>query len=220
MNIKETGCYFGNLADLNPALLDELAKLKLLCNPNNFNRLTHSYLKPVEKEATTWPSFEEANVQKQYHLDNNLDGTLWQTFFTFDVDNPNLRELRTQSIEIARPIFLEIFKFIYGEERFNEIEYIEGWNTNITFFNKDCFIGKHADGVSKRMICNILLYLSDDWTENCGGELVIEEKYTQQPKFGNFAVIDFEDINPVHTVSRITSDTFNRYTILTGILKK
>ena len=68
------------------------------------------------------------------------------------------------------------------------------------------------------MICNMLIYHNHDWEEGLGGELVLEKKYKQQPKFGNFAVLDFMTHNPFHLVTPIEKEGANRFALLTGIL--
>jgi Rps23 Pro-64 3,4-dihydroxylase Tpa1-like proline 4-hydroxylase len=117
-----------------------------------------------------------------------------------------------------RNLFLEVFKYSYGEDMLDKIWEINEHNINLTHFDKGCWIDRHADGGGKKMVCNMLIYLNDDWKEEDGGELVIEGGGTQQPLFGNFAVLDFMHVNPFHSVTPIKTDNFHRYTILTGIL--
>lgn len=213
--LKTKGCLFGHLSDIDSSLLDELRKLDVIKNPENFRRVTHSgSLIKGSNEATACNTYEEANQIKELHLKTNKGKGLWQTFFTWDSNTQNKEEY----IPIMRNIFLEVFKYSYGEEYLDKIWEINGTNVNLTHFNKDCFIDAHADGGGKRMICNILVYLNDNWTEEDGGELVIEGGYTQKPIFGNFAVLDFMHINPKHSVIPIKTENFDRYTILTGIL--
>ena len=212
------GCLFGHLSDINPSLIEELEKFKSIRNPENFTRVTHSYYKNVPYEATQTNSYEEAEKVKNMHLDGNKDGKLWQTFFTWGTDDNQISQLKTSLIPTMRNLFLEVFRYSYGEDMMDKIWEINESNVNLTHFNKDCWIEPHADGGGKRMVCNILIYLNDDWTEKDGGELVIEGAGTQQPLFGNFAVLDFMHVNPMHSVTPIKTEDFHRYTILTGIL--
>jgi hypothetical protein len=212
------GCLFGHLSDINPSLIEELDKLKSIKNPENFTRVTHSYNKSVPSECTSTDSYDEADKVKNMHLDRNKDGKLWQTFFTWSTEHSKTVQLRNSLIPTMRNLFLEIFKFAYGEEMLDKIWEINELNTNLTHFNKDCFIGRHTDGGGKRMVCNILIYLNDDWKEEDGGELIVGKNYRQQPLFGNFAVLDFMHVNPFHSVTPIKTENFHRYTILTGIL--
>lgn len=219
-DLKTKGCLFGHLSDINPSLLEELKKFNIIKSPDNFTRVTHSYHKQVPSEATNASTSEEANLIKQYHLDGNKDGKLWQTFFTWDTNSETTNLHKNKLMSSMKYLFMEIFKYAYGGMYLNDIEEVADNTVNLTHFNKDCFINAHADGGGKKMLCNILIYLNEDWKEGYGGELVIQEKYTQPPIFGNFAVIDFMDVNPLHSVTPIKNDNFNRYTILTGILFK
>ena len=212
------GCLFGHLSDINPSLIEELDKLKSIRNPENFTRVTHSYYKSVPYEATQTKSYEEAEAVKNMHLDGNKDGKLWQTFFTWGTDDNKMSHLKMSLIPTMRKLFLEVFRYSYGEDMMDKIWEINESNVNLTHFNKGCWIEPHADGGGKRMVCNMLIYLNDDWKEEDGGELVIEGGGKQQPLFGNFAVLDFMHINPKHSVTPIKTEDFHRYTILTGIL--
>ena len=212
------GCLFGHLSDINPSLIEELDKLKSIRNPENFTRVTHSYHKSVPYEATSTKSYDEAEKVKNMHLDGNKDGKLWQTFFTWNTDDNQISHLKMSLIPTMRNLFLEVFKYGYGEEMMDKIWEINESNTNLTHFNKDCWIDPHADGGGKKMVCNILIYLNDDWKEEDGGELVIAGAGNQQPLFGNFAILDFMHVNPMHSVTPIKTEDFHRYTILTGIL--
>jgi Rps23 Pro-64 3,4-dihydroxylase Tpa1-like proline 4-hydroxylase len=60
--------------------------------------------------------------------------------------------------------------------------------------------------------------LNEDWEDGDGGELILEQKYKQQPKYGNFAVLDFLKTNPLHLVTPVLKEDSNRFAILTGIL--
>jgi Rps23 Pro-64 3,4-dihydroxylase Tpa1-like proline 4-hydroxylase len=216
--LKTKGCLFGHLSDINPSLIEELDKLKSIRNPENFTRVTHSYTKIVPSESTSTKSYDDAQKVKNKHIEGNDDGKLWQIFFTWDTENTESINLRNSLIPTIRNLFLEVFKFAYGEEMIDKIWQIGEGNISLTHFDKGCWIDRHADGGSKRVVCNMLIYLNDDWKEEDGGELIVDEKYRQQPLFGNFAVLDFMHVNPFHAVTPIKTEDFHRYTILTGIL--
>ena len=157
------GCLFGHLSDINPSLIDELKSLESIRNPENFTRVTHSYYKQVPFEATSTNSYAEAEEVKNNHLKGNTDGKLWQTFFTWNNDDNKSSQLKMSLMPTMRNLFLEVFKYAYGDELLDRIWEINGSNINLTHFNKDCWIEPHADGGGKRMICNILIYLNDDF---------------------------------------------------------
>jgi hypothetical protein len=160
--LKTKGCLFGHLSDINPSLIEELEKLKTIRNPENFTRVTHSYNKIVSSESTPTKSYEEAQKVKNKHIEDNDDGKLWQVFFTWNTENTEPINLRNSLMPTIKNLFLEVFKFAYGDELLDKIWEIGENNINLTHFDKGCWIDRHADGGSKRVVCNMLIYLNDD----------------------------------------------------------
>jgi Rps23 Pro-64 3,4-dihydroxylase Tpa1-like proline 4-hydroxylase len=217
--ILETGCYTGHLSEINPELLDKLESLSELRNKDLYTRVTHSYGKKVPSESTFCTTFEEAELVKNHHLDLKKKGEpVWQVFYTYNNESQKSSQLLQKYIPTIRELFNEVIKYCYGEDIFSKVWEVNSSNINLTNFRKDCFIENHADGGGKRMVCNLLIYHNHDWKEEDGGELVLEEKYRQQPKFGNFAVLDFMTHNPFHLVTPIKTEDTDRFALLTGIL--
>jgi hypothetical protein len=217
--ILETGCYTGHLSEINPELLDKLESLSELRNQELYTKVTHSYTKPVLSESTLCSTLEEAELVKKHHLDLKKKGEpVWQVFYTYNTEPQKNSQLLDKCIPTIRELFNEIIKYCYGEDLFSKVWEVNRGNVNLTNFKKDCFIENHADGGGKRMVCNILIYHNHDWEKEFGGELILEETYKQQPRFGNFAVLDFMTHNPFHLVTPIEKDGINRFALLTGIL--
>jgi hypothetical protein len=217
--IIKNGFYTGNLSEINPILLDKLETLSELRNPNLFTRVTHSYLKKVPSESTHTDSLEEADKVVEYHLEQRRKNeSVWQVFKTFNMENNKNSILIQKYIPQISELFIEVFRYCYPEDMWDKIWDINSRNINLTNFTKGCYIDNHADGGGKRMVANLLIYCNKDWEEGYGGELVVQNEYKQQPKFGNFAVLDFTHNNPFHSVTPIQNENFNRYTLLTGIL--
>lgn len=222
--ILEKGCYLGHLSEIDPSLMVKLEKLKPLCNRDFYTKVTHSYLGnggyDGEKiESTQANSFEEAEEIKKQQLELKKNRKpIWQIFYTFSTENKLGNDILSDNIEIIRGLFLEILGYCYGKDMIDKVWDIHRGVINLTNFTKDCFIDNHADGGSPRMVCNILIYLNEDWEEGDGGELILEEKYKHQPKWGNFAVLDFLHTNPLHLVTPVEKENSNRFAVLTGIL--
>jgi Rps23 Pro-64 3,4-dihydroxylase Tpa1-like proline 4-hydroxylase len=87
-------------------------------------------------------------------------------------------------------------------------------------YNKQCYINPHQDGLNKNKLCNILLYLNEDYKDGYGGELVINNNVVIKPEFGTLAVLDFTTINPNHSVTEVLDDKFKRFSIVASINKK
>ena len=220
--IEENGCYFGHLSEINPNLLNKLEELTPLLNKEFYTKVTHSYLGNYETkiEGTSTNSFEEAELVKKLWLDKKNKGeNVWQIFYTLNNDNNDGCTTLGNLIPIIRELFESIIEYCYGKEILEKIWEINRNLINVTNFTKDCFIDNHSDGGSPNMVCNILIYLNKDWKDGDGGELCIKSKFTQQPKWGNFAVLDFVKDNPSHLVTPIITD-INRFAVLTGVLLK
>ncbi len=220
--IEENGCYFGHLSEINPMLLEKLEKLKPLLNRDFYTRVTHSYLgNSSEKiESTITSTFEEAESIKNVWLDKKAKQNVWQIFYTFNNENNEGSKILSELITDIRELFLPIIEYCYGKETLNKIWEINRNLINVTNFTKNCYIDDHSDGGNPNMVCNILIYLNKDWEEGDGAELIIKNKFKQQPKWGNFAVLDFVKHNPSHSVLPFLSTEKNRFAVLTGVLTK
>ena len=220
--IEENGCYFGHLSEINPTLVEKLDILQPILNRDFYTRVTHSYLgNSTEKiESTTTSTFEEAETVKTIWLDKKSKQNVWQIFYTFNNENDKGSKILSELIPDIRELFLPIIEYCYGKEILDKIWEINRNLINVTNFTKDCYIEDHADGGNPNMVCNILIYLNKDWQEGDGAELVIKNKFKQQPKWGNFAVLDFVKHNPSHSVTPSLSIENNRFAVLTGVLMK
>ena len=164
--------------------------------------------------------------------------TCGETGFTHDTDFAVLEELKKEYAPLKK------WQFWYAEQNLNkhlsvtEIEYLkdeifrdlikqcypsELYNLNschlsYTMYNKQCYINPHQDGLSPYKICNILLYLNDDYKDGYGGELVINGNVVIKPEFGTLAVLDFTKANPKHEVTEVLDDNFKRFAILTSFI--
>lgn len=219
----ENGCYFGHISEIDSNLVEKLDLLRPLLDREFYTKVTHSFLGNVENkvESTHTETFSEAEKIKNIWLakkENGLD--VWQIFYTFN-NNHHLGTLTLQNLlpEI-KELFTKIVEYCYGSEILDKIWDINRNTINLTNFTKDCFIEDHSDGGNPNMVCNILIYLNEDWNEGDGCELIIENKFIQTPKWGNFAVLDFMKYNPSHSVNPYKNPNNNRFAILTGVLLK
>ena len=80
----------------------------------------------------------------------------------------------------------------------------------VTSFPKYSLIKTHKDGENEERLAVILLYLNDDWRNEYGGQLVVENNTIIQPEFGNVAILDFTHNNVQHEVLEVNTDR-NRF---------
>ena len=157
--------------------------------------------------------------------------------FTYDTDFEILEELKKEYAPQKK------FQFWYAEQNINkylstaDVEYLkseifinllkqcypidiltlDSYHLTYMMYNKQCYINPHQDGLSKKVLCNILLYLNEDYKDGYGGELVINNNVVIKPEFGTLAVLDFTTINPNHSVTEVLDDKFKRFSIITSI---
>lgn len=93
-----------------------------------------------------------------------------------------------------------------------------------TYYDINCHITPHSDGVDKNRLFVILLYLSNDYKQGDGGEFNILDKNnlikeTVTPEFGNVVILDFTENNVSHSVNRVLRD-YGRNALISFVYKK
>jgi len=160
-------------------------------------------------------TFFNQNIEKEKIVKNNAN--LAQIWFQSQIENDTfgLKELN-KLVKYCD----EKLKNFYTEKVFTGLP-----NFQISIYNEDCFIKNHKDGYDSmdNRICVLLLYLNKDWEIGMGGELVITDKDNNkiivEPKFGNFALLDFTNANLEHEVKKITSKSFFRKALISFVMK-
>lgn len=221
--LQTNGCYFGHISEINSEIFNKLENLKPLLDREFYTKVTHSYLEQYgdKIESTQANTFIEAEtIKNEWLLKKNSGLDVWQIFYTFNNDNDKGSRILQDLLPNIKELFIPIIEYCYGSEILDKIWDINRNVINLTNFTKDCFINNHSDGGSPHMVCNILIYLNENWQEEDGGELVIKEQFKQTPKWGNFAVLDFTKHNPSHLVTSVKNSDSNRFAVLTGVLLK
>lgn len=136
----------------------------------------------------------------------------WQFWY---VENSLNKYLSTDEIDyIKENVFRDLIKQCYEDGLYN----LETIHLAYTMYNKQCYINPHSDGISNFKLCNILLYLNEDYEDGFGGELIINDNVIIKPEFGTLVVLDFTKVNPKHEVTEVVHDTFKRFSILTSFV--
>ena len=183
-------------------------------NPKQFNNLKASIIKRKNNDIDPkWPNvsngkFEELEeikkeIIKNYNNDlNNSYGLDQIWYFDWPYD-PKCS--KTPHSEILNPIF----KYFYDVE-------CNAANSQITMYNDGCFLINHRDGdggYTGDRKCAILIYLSTDYENGKGGEMVLSKDKNNEewiePIYGNVAIFDFTKHNIWHRVEKING--YNRY---------
>lgn len=90
------------------------------------------------------------------------------------------------------------------------------FNKNCTVYLKNCFLKKHTDGVMIPRMFAILFYLNENYKEEWGGNLILDDKVKVTPEYGNVAIIDFTKHNASHEVSEVV-DGPGRYALISFV---
>jgi Rps23 Pro-64 3,4-dihydroxylase Tpa1-like proline 4-hydroxylase len=206
-------------------------------NENIYNQLiTNGYYTTKINSNTTEKLKEIFSKIKDIEFRDAIHTNCGSTGYTYNTDFKKLEELKKEyapqkkwqfwyaeqdlnkylsSIEIEYlkdEIFRDLIKQCYPTELFN----IQHCHLSYTMYNKQCYINPHQDGINTYKLCNILLYLNDDYEDGYGGELVINDSVVIKPEFGTLAVLDFTTVNPKHEVTEVLVDNFKRLAILTS----
>ena len=143
---------------------------------------------------------------------SNLDGVKSQSWFQgqIDLNYPN----------ILNPIY-KIYKLIISNFYALPEQYYDNLKRSgvgLTCFETNDFIINHRDGQNDGRYGALLLYLNDDWGQDDGGDIILENTTKVSPQFGNVVLFDFtknnslhEVIEPIKNKSRFASLTFIEY---------
>jgi Rps23 Pro-64 3,4-dihydroxylase Tpa1-like proline 4-hydroxylase len=191
---------------INPNITEKLKEIFSKIKDIEFRDATHTCCgKTGFTHNTDFVVLEE--LKKEYAPQKK-----WQFWYT----EPNLnKHLSNTELEYLKDeIFRDLVKQCYPSELYK----LDSCHLTYTMYNKQCYINKHQDGLSPYKICNILLYLNEDYKDGYGGELVINDDVVVKPEFGTLAVLDFTKANPRHEVTEVLDDNFKRFAILTSFI--
>lgn len=194
-----------NIKDLDEELYNEmlLAIPPNSLNPADFRNLQNTIINvsdnptPEFESEITNTSFEildeiKNKILKNYNIETGYG--LEQIWFYFDTSKQKIMNFRHK-----------LYSLFYDVDTGN-------CGTKFTLYNDGCYLNNHQDGIFGNRHCAMLIYLSTDWDENKGGELVIDNNTILPPIYGNVAILDFTKHNPYHKVNKVNG--FNRYCLL------
>ena len=88
-----------------------------------------------------------------------------------------------------------------------------------TYYNDGCVLKNHSDGTGTGRICALLIYLNEEYDENDGGILILNNEEKVIPTFGKVAIIDLQSFDTPHMVTKVTGG-LGRFALLTFVKKK
>ena len=88
-----------------------------------------------------------------------------------------------------------------------------------TYYDEGCMLANHGDGTGTGRICAMLIYLNEEYDENDGGILILDNEEKVIPTFGKVAIIDLQSFDIQHQVTKVTGG-IGRFALLTFVKKK
>jgi Rps23 Pro-64 3,4-dihydroxylase Tpa1-like proline 4-hydroxylase len=88
-----------------------------------------------------------------------------------------------------------------------------------TYYDNGCHLQNHSDGTGTGRICALLIYLNEEYDENDGGILILNNEEKVIPTFGKVAIIDLQTFDIPHMVTEVTGG-LGRYALLSFVKAK
>ena len=89
----------------------------------------------------------------------------------------------------------------------------------VSYYDIGSLLTNHGDGTNTGRICSLLIYLNEDYDENNGGILILDNKEKVVPNFGKVAIIDLQKFDIQHQVTEVTGG-IGRFAFLTFVKTK
>ena len=234
--LKTKGYTHFDLKDFNKAHCDLLLPFK--CNETkNFKRLITGvradlvgknnqpeFKIRVSKEFDT---IEEAIETKEEILKNHLEnkkkreypnkgfGQLYYQKSFGAIFSKLTNDTDDKNWQLYLDIVDGIVKYYYDLDESVTFDYI----TTATYYDNGCFLTNHSDGTNTGRICALLMYFNEEYDENDGGILILNNEEKIIPTFSKFAIIDLQSFDVPHEVTEVTGG-IGRYAVLSFVKKK
>jgi Rps23 Pro-64 3,4-dihydroxylase Tpa1-like proline 4-hydroxylase len=201
--LLDNGFISFHLSDLDKELFTELERLFPIESlvPDRFKNLRNSVIELNRKSKYESfimnKSFDELEIIKNDILENYTDGVNNSVDQIWYYDYPSKP---SDSLELVKKIF----------KKFYDIDVVKP-SSQLTMYNNGCYLLNHQDasGGENKPNCVILIYLSTDYSDGNGGELLVGNKLKVEPIYGNVAIMDFTKHNPHHAVTEVKN--YNRF---------
>jgi Rps23 Pro-64 3,4-dihydroxylase Tpa1-like proline 4-hydroxylase len=177
---------------------------------------------------SSYKTHEEASKVVHNILDkiNNTKGAnLSQLWYYSDINNiieppytlPNSEHIITgsNSLNQFENYIFNMVKYFFD---FDETQKYTLFSPSISYYEKGCLLGNHSDGTGTGRICSLLIYLNEDYDENDGGILILQNKEKVVPVFGRVAIIDLQSFDIPHEVTEVTGG-LGRFAVLSFVKK-
>lgn len=209
-SLHQQGFYTGQLTDIDSNFqidAEIVTELKSV-DPNNYD--FYFCVLDVESQPD-WPfHLSIIEFSEKLRIVNEKNIVVKQRWREMNAA-PKFNELRGY----FRKFIVGFIRDAYPEirEDFSNLIFID----KFSYFEKDDFIFPHNDGNNQGRLCVVLLHLNtiSESADN-GGQLIVyaeDDKTIIDPVIGTFTVLDFNNHNLIHEVTKVLND-FKRYTYI------
>lgn len=180
-----------------------------LSNNNQFK--THENARELANKIFDKLDDNSSIIQLWYYSDlNNVIGTERKiSNQNHPITNPNAR---VQLEKYVKKIVSHFFDFEETQE------YVL-FAPCVSYYDTGSLLKNHSDGTNTGRICSLLIYLNENYDENNGGILVLDDKEKVIPSFGKVAIIDLQSFDINHMVTEVTGG-IGRFAFLTFVKTK
>jgi hypothetical protein len=236
MNIEEAKsqlklkgyCQF-NLQDLDKNLYDKLKNSHMCNSEKNFKEKFTSVradyrmgdiMTHVQNDYKSHQNAKEVVDDLLQKYNTNEIRSLSQIWYRTSMgalygSNDSIFETHQDYAEFVNDMYNEIVYTMYDTHKGDELTHM----IDYTYYDIGCRLGTHSDGNGMGRICACLIYLNENYDQNDGGYLVLNNTEIILPIIGNVAIIDLEKFNVPHAVTEVTGG-IGRYAMLSFSNKK
>lgn len=220
LRLKKQGYSWCELSDVNPEFYNWLLPLK--CNKEKnlkkfINELRidmHNKEIPSNQIKETFENYDDAFKRKMEIINEYKDiSNFYQIWYYTDL-NRVFRPFNLEKDDYRKHI-TNIVSYFYNMDK--DKKYVD--MSFCTYYDKGCHLENHSDGTGTGRICALLIYLNEEYDENNGGILVLNNNEKIIPTFGKVAIIDLQNFDIQHMVTEVV-DGIGRYALLSFVKLK
>jgi hypothetical protein len=233
--LKKDGYTWLELSEFDPEFYNFLLPFK--CNEENNLKDKMTFLRCDAKKD----EYEKNDTGEVVSYNTTLSIKIADNFETFVKASEKKEELtdifkKDTNIFNSQTWYYNDLNVVIGYQKFPKYkEYIENlvkyyfdfeetqefslFAATATYYDLDCELKNHSDGTGTGRICALLIYLNEEYDENDGGYLVLNNTEKVIPTFGRVAIIDLQTFDIPHMVTKVTGG-IGRYAMLSFVKRK
>ena len=221
--LKKEGYTSFNLKDFNEEFYNFLLHLK--CNEEknlkskmNMLRMdigTQTDLNSGSKQIQTtkaFDSYELANNYAELTIKDCYENNELVNFTQYWYYNDLSTILISDEMKTYNDGIFNIVSYLYDTNNYQ----LNTHTSQLTYYPKDCFLTNHSDGYGTGRICALLIYLNENYNEENGGILILNNNEKIIPIFGKVVIIDLQSFDIPHEVTKVL-DGIGRYACISFV---